>query len=188
MKELVEKIEEEGEVLEGGIIKVDSFLNHQINSKLMEKMGEELAKRFQDYEVTKILTAEVSGIPASLTTGINLGVDVIYARKSKPVTMEGEYFSTSVESPTKGGENELVVSGRYLKDNDRVLVIDDFIASGKTTLALVDLVKESNAELVGVGTAINKEYTGGRKLIESKGIKVETLADIDLVDNEIVII
>ncbi len=178
VQELKERFQREAKILADGIIKVDSFLNHQIDCNLMWRIGAEIARRFQRDRVSKILTAEASGIPAALTTGIHLSVPVIYARKRQPVTMVNGCYRRLVVSPTKKSKTELVISSECLSHSDRILVVDDFVASGETTLALLSMVKEAAATLIGVAAVINKRYSGGEAKIAAQGIKIETLVSI----------
>ena len=178
VQELKERFQREAKILADGIIKVDSFLNHQIDCNLMWRIGKEIARRFQHDRVSKILTAEASGIPAGLTTGIHLSVPVIYARKKQPVTMANGCYSRLVDSPTKKSKTELVISSEYITHKDHILIVDDFVASGETTLALLSMVKEAGATLIGVAAVINKRYAGGEAKIAAQGIKIETLVSI----------
>ncbi len=185
MKGLVERILEEGQNLGGGILKVDGFLNHQLDPALTRDMGEAFAERFTALGVTgvsKIITAEVSGIAPALAAGLALGVPVVYARKKRPVTMPNTVFEAQAPSRTKGGVSSLIVSPEYLHREDRVLIIDDFLASGKTIVALADLVKVSGATLLGVGCVIEKAFEEGRAQIESLGVPIVSLATVEGMD------
>ena len=185
MKNLVQRIREEGQVLSGGILKVDGFLNHQLEPSLTLEMGEAFAKRFEALGVTgvnKIVTAEVSGIAPALAAGFALGVPVVYARKKRPVTMPNTVYEAQAPSHTKGGAVSLIVSPEYLHRTDRVLIIDDFLASGKTIVALADLVRVSGAALLGVGCVIEKAFEEGRARIEDLGVPVVSLAVIEEMD------
>ena len=185
MKNLVRRIREEGQNLGGGILKVDGFLNHQLEPSLTLEMGEAFAKRFEEQGVTgvnKIVTAEVSGIAPALAAGFALGVPVVYARKKRPVTMPNTVFEAQAPSHTKGGVTSLIVSPEYLHRTDRVLIIDDFLASGKTIVALADLVRVSGATLLGVGCVIEKAFEEGRARLEGLGVPVVSLAVIEKMD------
>ena len=179
MKVLQEKIREQGSNLGNGILKVDGLINHQIDAGLMVSMGNEFARRFRGQSVTRILTAEVSGIAPALTTASVLGVPMVYARKHKPITMKEPVFVESAPSHTKGGEVHLMVSPEYLAPQDRVLIIDDFLASGKTIDALARLVKNAGATLVGIGAVIEKSFEGGRAMLQQWQVPIEALAVID---------
>jgi xanthine phosphoribosyltransferase len=187
LQELRLRILTDGKNLGDGILKVDGFINHQVDPGLMDACGRELAARFVGVEATKILTAEISGIAPALTTAAHLGLPVVYARKSKPVTMPDQIFLTLAPSHTKGRQVELIVSPEYLGSQERVLIIDDFLASGQTIMGLVRLATTAGASIVGVGALIEKRFEGGRKLLETLGVPVEALAVItDMSDGKIV--
>ncbi|MDI7276498.1 MAG: xanthine phosphoribosyltransferase, partial [Anaerolineae bacterium] len=162
MQPLRERILAEGRNLGGGILKVDTFINHQVDAQLMLAVGEELARRFRAAGATKVLTAEISGIAPALATALALHLPVVYARKVKPVTMPVETFRETAPSHTKGRMVELFVSPEILSPTDRVLVVDDFLASGQTIAALVRIVRQAQATLVGIGAVIEKSFEGGR--------------------------
>ncbi|MGD8732471.1 MAG: xanthine phosphoribosyltransferase [Anaerolineales bacterium] len=178
MDALKERILAEGQDLGGGILKVDGFINHQVDPGLMQACGEELARRFANIGATKVLTAEISGIAPALTTASELRVPVVYARKHKPITMPDQVFLTLTPSHTKGRTVELIVSPEYLGASERVLIIDDFLASGQTILGLVRLAQAAGAEIVGVGALIEKAFEGGRSVLESLNVPIESLAII----------
>lgn len=178
MQLLAERMKSEAKHLGKGVIKVDSFMNHQIDPVLMQAIGQEFATRFAGTNPTKILTAETSGIAPAVAAGMFLKVPVIYARKHKPITMAQDPYSEKSVSPTHQKEVEFFVSTEYLKASDRVLIIDDFLASAKTIVALTQLVEKSGAEIVGVGAVIEKVYTGGRQLISHLTVPIETLAAV----------
>ncbi len=178
VEELKRRIQTEGMNLGKGILKVDSFINHQIDPALMVEVGHEMAHRFADANVNKVLTAEISGIAPALATGHALGAPVVYARKTRPVTMTGPVFVEVAPSHTKGRDVFLMVSTEFLGKGDRVLVIDDFLATGATISALVRLVGHANAELVGIGTVIEKAFEGGREGLETLGVPIVSLAVI----------
>jgi xanthine phosphoribosyltransferase len=184
MKELVEKIAREGKNLGNGILKVDGFVNHQVDARLMDACGREFARIFKDLGATKILTAEISGIAPAVTTAIHLGLPVVYARKNKPVTMPDQVFLTLAPSHTKGRMVELIVSPEYLSNGTKVLIIDDFLASGATILGLVRLAQTAGAEIVGIGALIEKTFEGGRDALASLGVPVESLAKISSLDGD----
>lgn len=176
MEELKRRIQTEGRNLGKGILKVDSFINHQIDPTLMDQVGLEMARRFAEAGITKVLTAEISGIAPALATARALDVPVVYARKTRPVTMTGPVFVEVAPSHTKGRDVFLMVSTEFLGPGDRVLVVDDFLATGATISALVRLVEHAEAELVGVGTVVEKGFEGGRKALEALGVPIVSLA------------
>ncbi len=178
MQALKERILTEGRYLGGGILKVDSFVNHQVDPALMMACGEELARRFAATQPDKVFTAEISGIAPALATAYYLRVPLIFARKHRPVTMPGQIFLTLTPSHTKGREVELMVSPEYLHAGDRVLIIDDFLASGETILGLVRLVEAAQAQVVGIGALIEKTFEQGRQKLASLGVPIESLAQI----------
>lgn len=190
MEALVERIRAEGTHIGKGIIKVDGFLNHQIDPALTTGMGESFVARFREAGVqgiTKVVTAEVSGIAPAVATAQVLGVPMIYARKHRPITMrEGEYVAEAT-SPTKGGSVELIISPEFLGVRDRVLLIDDFLASGITIEALVKLIRQSGATLCGIGCVIEKVYAGGREHLADYAVPIVTLAKVDLVEGKMVV-
>ena len=187
MKLLKQRILQDGANLGGGILKVDGFINHQVDPDLMAACGKELAKRFQAVAASKVLTAEISGIAPALTTAAELGLPVVYARKSKPITMPDQIFLTLAPSHTKGRTVELIVSPEYLGLEERVLIIDDFLASGQTIMGLVRLASAAGASVVGIGTLIEKRFEGGRDLLDHLEVPIEALAVItDMSDGKIV--
>ena len=183
MNQLQKKILEEGSVLGNGILKVDSFINHQVDPTLMNECGKDFAKLFANVGATKVLTAEISGIAPALTTALHLGVPVVYARKTKPVTMPDQVFLTLAPSHTKGRMVELIVSPDYLGKGERVLIIDDFLATGATILGLVRLAETAGASIVGIGALIEKNFEGGREALSKLGVPVHSLAVISSLDN-----
>jgi xanthine phosphoribosyltransferase len=184
VKELKERILRDGKTLGGGILKVDGFINHQVDPMLMDLCGREFARRFANVGATQILTAEISGIAPALATGMHLGLPVVYARKSKPNTMPDQVYLTLAPSHTKGRMVELIVSPEHLRPGERVLIIDDFLASGATILGLVRLAQTAGTEIVGIGALIEKTFEGGRKALEALGVPVESLAPIASLDND----
>jgi xanthine phosphoribosyltransferase len=187
MQQLKERILSEGQNLGGGILKVDGFVNHQVDPALMEACGRQLAALFKDVEATKILTAEISGIAPALTTALHLGLPVVYARKSKPITMPDQVFLTLTPSHTKGRTVELIVSPEYLGSQEKILIIDDFLASGQTILGLVRLAQAAGASIVGIGALIEKNFEGGRAALAYLGVPVHALAVIaSMQDNQII--
>ncbi len=191
MKALRDRILAEGENLGNGILKIDSLLNHQLYPPLMMAMGQELASRFEEVTIDRILTAEISGIAPALAAGVVLNVPVVYARKKKPITMAGPVFLETAPSHTKGSDVNLLVSAEFLHEGEKVLIIDDFLATGQTLLALARMVKSAKADLVGVGVVVEKTFEGGRALLQGAGyadIPIEALATItSMADGQIVI-
>ncbi len=190
MQSLVERIRSEAVYLGNGIIKVDGFVNHQIDPALTMEMGAVFAEKFAAAGVagvTKIVTAEVSGIAPAVATGYALSVPVVYARKRKPITMKEGVFSAEAPSRTKGNVVKLLVSPEYLLPTDRVLIIDDFLATGLTIDALANIVEQSGAQLLGIGCVIEKAFEDGRGRLSELGVPVLSLATIDLVDDGLII-
>lgn len=169
MKALVERIRAEGQNLGDGILKIDSILNHQLYPDLMLEMGKEMGRHFAGVQVDRILTVEISGIAPALMTGLAMGVPVVYARKVKPITMAGPVFLETAPSHTKGMEVNLLVSAEFLHPGEKILIVDDFLATGKTLMALARIVKSAKAELVGVGAVVEKTFEGGRELLRKAG-------------------
>lgn len=184
MQALIDRIRREGKNLGGGILKVDGFINHQVDPALMDECGAELARRFRGVGATKVLTAEISGIAPALTTAHHLGLPVVYARKSKPITMPDQVFLTLAPSHTKGRTVELIVSPEYLAGGERVLIIDDFLASGATIMGLVRLANAAGAVIVGIGALVEKTFEGGRDLLSTLNIPVESLARIAVMEGD----
>lgn len=178
MQLLKKRILEEGKYIGNGILKVDGFINHQVDANLMDACGKEFAKLFKDVHATKVLTAEISGIAPALMTGKYMGLPVVYARKHKPITMPDQVYLTLSPSHTKGRMVELIISPEYLSSGERVLIIDDFLASGATILGLARLAKTAGAQLVGIGTLIEKGFEGGREALAELDIPIESLAII----------
>ena len=178
MKALQERILQEGQNLGRGILKVDSFVNHQVDPALMLEAGKELAARFVDVGATRVLTAEISGIAPALTTALALELPLVYARKTKPVTMTDPVYVEAAPSHTKGVSVFLMCSPEFLRPNDRILIIDDFLASGQTIGALVRMVRHAGAELVGIGALIEKAFEGGRQELEPLEVPLHALAVI----------
>ncbi len=189
MEALNNRIMVEGQNLGRGILKIDSFLNHQVDAELMEAVGEGIAQRFAGSGATLVLTAEVSGIIPAIMTGKAMGnLPVLYARKHKPITMTEPVYVDGAPSHTKGGEVLLMVSPEFLHDNDRVLIVDDFLATGRTIDALGRIVANSGATLVGIATVVEKSFEGGRALLQHWGVPIEAMATIvDMDEGKIVL-
>ena len=184
VKELEERILRDGKNLGGGILKVDSFVNHQVDPLLMDACGKEFARRFAHLGATKVLTAEISGIAPAVTTAVHLGLPVVYARKHKPITMPDQVYLTLAPSHTKGRMVELIVSPEYLANGEKVLIIDDFLASGQTILGLARLAEASGSKIVGVGALIEKVFEGGREALKPLGVPIESLACITSMEED----
>lgn len=184
MHSLRERIQNEGMYLGNGILKVDVFMNHQVDPLLMQGIGYEFARRFRATHPTRILTAEISGIAPALSAGMMLQVPVVFARKTKPITLADEPYRASAPSHTKGGLVNLMVSREFLLPTDRVLIIDDFLATALTIRALADIVRQSGAQLVGIGAVIEKSFEGGRAALQDLNTQVESLAVIDRFDGD----
>lgn len=178
MEELIQRIMKDGRNLGRGILKVDGFINHQVDPVLMDACGREFARRFKDVGATKVLTAEISGIAPAIATALHLVLPVVYARKHKPITMPDQVFLTLAPSHTKGNMAELIVSPEYLRSGERVLIIDDFLASGSTIMGLVRLAQTAGSSLVGIGALVEKSFEGGRELLNPLGVPIESLACI----------
>ena len=183
MRVLEERIRRDGQILGDGILKVDSFVNHQVDATLMDLCGKEFARLFAQLGATKVLTAEISGIAPALTTALHLGLPVVYARKTKPITMPDQVYLTLAPSHTKGRMVELIISPEYLAHGEKVLIIDDFLASGATILGLARLAEAAGAKIVGVGALIEKTFEGGRAALKPLGVQIESLASITSMDD-----
>ncbi|MNO24782.1 Xanthine phosphoribosyltransferase [compost metagenome] len=178
MKVLEERIREEGLILSDTVLKVDSFLNHQVDTQLVLQIGEEFGRIFGHQPITKVLTVEASGIQFAMAAGIALGVPFIYAKKKKAVTQSEGVYSAPVHSFTRQEDYQISISQKYLGPDDKVLIVDDFLATGAALVGLADIVNESGAELLGVGCVIEKSFQEGRSLLEDRGIAVHALARI----------
>lgn len=183
MKVLKDKIINEGKVLSDTVLKVDSFLNHQIDPLLMKDIGEEFANRFKDEVITKILTIESSGIAPATMLGLTIGAPVVFARKRKSLTLSGNLYSSKVHSFTKNETNEISVSKDFISPEDNVLIVDDFLANGEAVKGLLDIVEQSGATVVGVGIVIEKGFQQGGQLLREQGIRIESLANIKSLTN-----
>ena len=182
MKELKARILKDGKCLPGGVLKVDGFINHQMDPMLMKSMAEEFVRRFADAGINKVLTVEASGIAPAIMVGYQLGLPVVFAKKNKPSTMEN-MLVTEVFSFTKNKSYNICVSKDYLQAGDKVLFIDDFLANGNAGKGIIDLVDLAGAELVGMGFLIEKAFQNGGELLRNAGVHVESLAIIESLDN-----
>lgn len=178
MELLKRKIQSDGKVLSNQILKVDSFLNHQIDPPLMVEIGKEFARRFQSEQITKVLTIESSGIAPGLMAALELQVPVVFARKRKSLTLVNDLLTASVHSFTKNETNEISVSRKFICPEDKVLIIDDFLANGQAAIGLSEIVVQAGATVAGMGIVIEKSFQDGGQLLRKKGFKVESLARI----------
>ena len=184
MKELVERIKKDGRVLGEGVLKVDSFVTHQVDPVLMEQMGQRFAEVFKDQGITKVVTIEASGIAPALYAAKELGVPMIFARKAKSLTMDEELLTASVYSFTKQVTSTISISRKFLSENDKVLIIDDFLANGEAFKGTENLIAQAQAEIVGVGMVIEKAFQKGHAYISEKGYDLLALASIAGVKNK----
>jgi xanthine phosphoribosyltransferase len=183
MKELEERIAQEGRIIDGRIIKVDGFLNHRIDTKLLNRMGEEFYRLFGDLGVTKILTAEASGIAVAVIAAQYFDVPVVFAKKAKSDNIEGGLYASEIYSYTYNRKVTFLVSKQWLCAEDRVLIIDDFLANGEALRGLIDIVALAGAQLMGVGVAVEKGFQEGGKRLRERGINLQSLAIIEGVED-----
>ena len=184
MKLLEERIRKDGTVKAGNVLKVDSFLNHQMDIDLFNEMGKEWARLFADRKITKILTVEASGIGIACVAAQHFHVPVVFAKKSQSVNIDGEVYSTKIESFTHKRVYDVIVSKKFLHPEDHILIIDDFLANGCALEGLIDIVNKAGASIEGVGIAVEKGFQKGGDLIRSKGIRVESLAIVESMDDK----
>ena len=182
MNALEERILKDGKCFPGGILKVDKFINHQMDPNLMKRIAVELIRRYASTEINKIITIEASGIAPAIMMGFLLDLPVVFAKKKKPSTM-GDMLSTTVFSFTKQREYTVVISKEYLTPDDKVLFVDDFLAYGNAALGIIDLCRKAGAELVGMGFIIEKAFQHGRERIEKESVRCESVAIIESLDN-----
>lgn len=189
MEALRQRIRAEGQNLGRGILKIDSFLNHQVDALLMHQVAQAIAAEFADTHPTRILTAEVSGIMPAIMAGLVMGnLPVVYARKHKPITMQEPVLLATAPSHTKGGEVKLMVSPEFLTPQDRILIVDDFLASGKTIDALARIVRAADATLVGIATVVEKTFEGGREALAGWQVPIFAAATVtDMSEGKIVL-
>lgn len=186
MEKLKNRIQKDGTVIGEEVLKVDSFLTHQVDPQLMSDIGHVFADLFKEAGITKVVTLEASGIAPAVFTGLALDVPVIFARKSKSLTMNEELLTTEVYSFTKQVTSTISISQKFLSSDDKVLVIDDFLANGQAALGLVELCRQAGATVDGIGIVIEKSFQDGRELLLSKGLRVESLARVaSLADNQV---
>ena len=179
-----ERILKDGIVKEGNVLKVDSFLNHQMDIALFSEMAKEWKRRFADKEINKILTIEASGIGIAAVVAMEFGVPVVFAKKSKSINLEGEMYTAEVESFTHKNKNQVIVSKKFLNENDHVLIIDDFLANGCALQGLIQIVQQAGATVEGIGIAIEKGFQTGGKIIRNLGYHLESLAIVDGMNHE----
>ena len=184
MQLLKDRIRKDGKIKEGNVLKVDSFLNHQMDVKLFQEIGKEFKRRFEGEEIKKILTIEASGIGIACVAAEVFDVPVVFAKKTQTKNIAGDVYTTKVESFTHGRVYDIIVSREFLGKGDKVLLIDDFLANGKALEGLAELVKKSGAELVGAGVVIEKGFQVGGDIIRSKGIHLESLAIVESMDEK----
>ncbi len=182
MKLLEERIQKDGIVKEGNVLKVDSFLNHQMDIHLFNEMGKELKRLFGGKPINKILTIEASGIGIACIVAQHFDVPVVFAKKSQSINIEGEVYSTKIESFTHKKTYEVIVSKKYITPDDHILIVDDFLANGCALEGLIDLVQSAGATVEGIGIAIEKGFQKGGEIIRKKGVHLESLAIVDAMD------
>lgn len=183
MKALEQAILAHGKVLPGDVLKVDSFLNHQIDPQLMQEMGQEFADLYKDAGLTKILTLEASGIAPAVMAGLILGVPVVFGRKRKSVTLQDNIYTADVYSFTKKVTNTISVSKDFLNEEDTVLIIDDFLANGEAAKGLLSVANQAGAKVAGIGIVIEKGFQPGGKALREQGYRVDSLAIVSSLDN-----
>ena len=184
MNFLEEKIMKDGIVKEGNVLKVDSFLNHQMDIELFNEMGKEWKKRFEGKNINKILTIEASGIGIACIAAQHFGVPVVFAKKSKSINLEGDMYTAEVESFTHKNKNQVIVAKKFLSEDDHVLLIDDFLANGCALQGLIQIVQSAGATVEGIGIAIEKGFQTGGKIIRNLGYQLESLAIVDAMNAE----
>ncbi len=182
MQLLEERILKDGRVYPGNVLKVDSFINHQMDIKFICELGKEFYRLFKDCGVTKIITIEASGIGIAAITAQYFDVPMVFAKKSKTINISDDFYCSEVESFTHKTTNKVIISKEYIKKEDKILLIDDFLANGKALLGLADIVKSAGAEVVGAGIVIEKGFQTGGKILREKGIHIESLAIIESMD------
>ena len=177
------RIVKDGVVKEGNVLKVDSFLNHQMDTELFNEMGKEWKKRFEGANITKILTIEASGIGIACIAAQHFGVPVVFAKKAKSINLDGDMYIAEVESFTHKNKNQVIVSKKFLNENDRLLIIDDFLANGCALLGLIQIAKEAGATVEGIGIAVEKGFQAGGQRIRDLGYRLESLAIVEEMDH-----
>ena len=184
MNFLEERILKDGIIKEGNVLRVDSFLNHQMDVKLLDEIGEEFHRRFSDLKITKVLTVEASGIAIAYAVARCFGVPMVFAKKSKSINIEGDMYTAEVESFTHKNKNTVIVSKRFLNADDRVLLVDDFLANGCALQGLISITESAGAKVEGIGIVIEKGFQHGGRTIRNLGYRLESLAIVDNMDAE----
>lgn len=184
MNFLEERILKDGVVKEGNVLKVDAFLNHQMDIDLFDRMGEEFLRRFEGKQINKILTIEASGIGIACLAAKHFHVPVVFAKKAKSINLDGEMYTAEVESFTHKTKNQVIVSRKFLNQDDHVLIIDDFLANGCALQGLIQLVQAAGGTVEGIGIAIEKGFQPGGQIIRNLGYQLESLAIVDAMDSE----
>ena len=184
MNFLEERISKDGVVKEGNVLKVDSFLNHQMDVELMDEIGKEFHRRFADLHVTKILTIEASGIAIAYAVARCFGVPLVFAKKAKSINIDGEMYTAEVESFTHKNKNQVIVSKKFLNADDKLLIVDDFLANGCALQGLISIANMAGAEVAGIGIVIEKGFQCGGRAIRNLGYRLESLAIVDGMDAE----
>jgi len=189
VESLGRKVKEDGVVIDEKILKVDGFLNHQIDAKLMNDVGKTFYESFKDAGITKILTIEASGIAPAIMASFHFDVPCLFAKKAKPSTLKDGFYSTDIHSFTKNKTSTVIVSEEFLGADDKVLIIDDFLANGDASLGLNDIVKQANATTVGVGIVVEKSFQNGRQRLEDAGLYVSSLCKVaSLIGNKVTLL
>ena len=183
MKKMEEKILAEGEILSGGVLKVGSFLNQQMDTAFMKEIGQEIADLYKGEEITKILTIEASGIPIAVSAGFAMDVPVVYAKKNKSSNISGDVYTTVVQSFTHGNKNNVIVNKEFISADDKILIVDDFLAHGSALTGLIEIVEMAGATVVGCVAAIEKGFQMGGDRLREKGYRIESLAIIEEMDD-----
>ena len=184
MNFLEERILKDGIVKEGNVLKVDSFLNHQMDVELLDEIGREFHRRFADLNITKVLTIEASGIAIAYAVARCFNVPMVFAKKTQSINIDGDMYTTEVESFTHKNKNQVIVSKKFLNEGDKVLLIDDFLANGCALQGLIQIVKQAGATVEGIGIAIEKGFQPGGQVIRNLGYQLESLAIVDAMDSE----
>ncbi|NUE98167.1 xanthine phosphoribosyltransferase [Lactobacillus melliventris] len=186
MKLLEDRIRSDGEVLPGNVLKINSFLNHQVDPELMKKVGEEFSRLFKDSGVTKVLTCEASGIAPGVMAAYELHVPMVFARKKKPATLNDAVYWADVYSYTKKVTNQICVEQKFLHKDDHLLIIDDFLANGEAVKGMINIANQAGAEVAGVGIVVAKTFQGGSDWLKEHGYRLEALAEIaSLANNQV---
>ena len=184
MKLLEERIRKDGVVKPGNVLKVDSFINHQMDVELISEMGKEWKRLFAEKNINKILTIEASGIGIACIAAVHFNVPVVFAKKAKSINLDGEMYTAEVESFTHKNKNQVIVSKKFLNENDRVLIIDDFLANGCALQGLIQIVQAAGATVEGIGIAVEKGFQAGGRIIRNLGYQLESLAIVDGMNDE----